>query len=248
MFEKEDLEKLIGTKEDLHSDLVNHIDKDTPLGDFLRHPLCISVYDESMNAYINASYLAKKAKADKAIKAKDWHEWVWLHERPFRLDAFLFISQDLPAKEYWSLLKDIWIDAEGPSVNQDVWLQLFTRKNYPGRRKMMTGKERRAYKEATSTLEINIYRGFGQNPDDEINREQGMSWTLSYEKAEEFAKRFITDIGTELDRDEEADIKPMIAEAVCKKEDVIAYFNSRDEQEIVIDPANVRILRTQEAL
>jgi len=40
----------------------------------------------------------------------------------------------------------------------------------------------------------------------------------------------------------------MVAEAICKKEDVIAYFDARDEKEIVIDPANVRILRTQETL
>ena len=113
---------------------------------------------------------------------------------------------------------------------------------------MMTGKERRAFHKATPTLEINIYRGFGQNPDDEINREQGMSWTLSYEKAEWFAKRFMTDVGASLDRDMESDIKPMVAEAICQKENVIAYFDSRDEQEIVIDPANVRILRTQETL
>ena len=247
MLKKEDIENLMGKQEDLHPDLVDHIDHDSPLGNFLKHPLYLSVYDESMNAYINTAYLSKKAQADKTLKDKDWKQWIWLHERPFRLDAFLYVSQDLPAKKYWNLLRDIWIDTEGPSVNQDIWLQLFARR-YPGRRKMMTGKERRAFHKATPTLEINNYRGFGQNPDDEINREQGMSWTLSYEKAEWFAKRFMTDVGASLDRDMESDIKPMVAEAICQKENVIAYFDYRGEQEIVIDPANIRILRTQETL
>ena len=243
----EDLIGLIGKEEELHPDLIDHIDSDSPLGNFLRHPLCVSIYHESMNAYFNNLYRTKRKQADAALKEKNWSQWIGLHERPFRLDALLYIAEDVPVKAYWKVLKHVWLDTEGPSVNQDIWLQLFTRR-YPGRRKIMTGKERRTLNNASETNEINIYRGYGEDPNDSIDRKNGLSWTLSYEKAEWFAKRFMTDVGAALDRELETNTKAMIAEAICKKDDVIAYVDGRQEQEIIIDPANIRILRTQEAL
>jgi len=243
--QQESLEELMGKTEDLHEDLIDHIDRDSPVGDFLRHPLLVTLYMEDMNAYYNYQYLGKRKQADKALKKKDWNRWIWLHERPFRLDAFLFICSDLPANTYWQLLRDIWIDVEGPSVNQDIWLELFNRP-YPKRRKMMTGKERRALYDAGKSGELNIYRGyvtgiddddsFNNDYEDSIDRESGISWTLDYNKAEWFAQRFLVKgrgVG-------------LVAEAICKPKDVIAYFESRGEKEIVVDPSKVRILRSQE--
>ena len=237
------LEELMNKKEELHEDLVDHIDEDSPIGVFLRHPLLMTLYVEDMNAYYNHQYLGKKKECDKALKNKKWNTWIWLHERPFRLDAFLFICRDIPAEEYWSLLRDIWIDTEGPGVNQDIWLELFNRP-YPKRRKMMTGKERRALASAgRASVELNIYRGYvdGLDPEDseyieeDRDRESGISWTLDYNKAEWFARRFLAG-GTGYG---------VVAEAICNPKDVIAYFESRGEKEIVIDPSKVRILRSQ---
>jgi len=234
-------EELMAKEEDLHKDLIDHIDHDSPMGEFLRHPLVVTPYIPQMNAYYNHLYLGKRKEADKALKKKEWHQWVWLHERPFRLDSFLFICSDLPANEYWELLREIWVDTEGPSVNQDIWLELFTRP-YPKRRKMMTGKERRTLSQASKSGELNIYRGFVTNVETEedyeedIDREGGISWTLDYSQAEWFARRFLV----------KGNGVGMVAEAICKPKDVIGYFESRGEREIVIDPSKIRILRSQE--
>ena len=241
--QKELMAELMNKKEDLHEELADHMDHDSPFGVFIRHPLLVTVHVEEMNAYYNYQYLGKRKQADKALKKKNWDRWIWLHERPFRLDAFLFICRDMPADEYWSLLRDIWIDTEGPGVNQDIWLELFNRP-YPKRRKMMTGKERRALSDAGRSGELNIYRGYvdGLDPEDseyieeDRDRESGISWTLDYNKAEWFAKRFLAG-GTGYG---------VVAEAICKPKDVIAYFESRGEKEIVVDPSKIRILRSQE--
>ena len=240
--QKELMAELMNTKEDLNEELIDHIDEDSPFGVFLRHPLLVTVYVEEMNAYYNYQYLGKRKQADKALKKKDWNRWIWLHERPFRLDAFLFICRDIPAKEYWTLLREIWIDTEGPGVNQDIWLELFNRP-YPKRRKMMTGKERRTLANEGRSGELNIYRGYVDGLDSEDSeyieedrdRESGISWTLDYNKAEWFARRFLSG-GTG---------HGVVAEAICKPKDVIAYFESRGEKEIVVDPSKIRILRSQ---
>ena len=240
--QKELMAELMNKKEDLNEELIDHIDEDSPFGVFLRHPLLVTVYVEEMNAYYNYQYLGKRKQADKALKKKDWNRWIWLHERPFRLDAFLFICRDIPAKEYWTLLREIWIDTEGPGVNQDIWLELFNRP-YPKRRKMMTGKERRTLANEGRSGELNIYRGYVDGLDSEDSeyieedrdRESGISWTLDYNKAEWFARRFLSG-GTG---------HGVVAEAICKPKDVIAYFESRGEKEIVVDPSKIRILRSQ---
>ena len=240
--QKELMAELMNKKEDLNEELIDHIDEDSPFGVFLRHPLLVTVYVEEMNAYYNYQYLGKRKQADKALKKKDWNRWIWLHERPFRLDAFLFICRDIPAKEYWTLLREIWIDTEGPGGNQDIWLELFNRP-YPKRRKMMTGKERRTLANEGRSGELNIYRGYVDGLDSEDSeyieedrdRESGISWTLDYNKAEWFARRFLSG-GTG---------HGVVAEAICKPKDVIAYFESRGEKEIVVDPSKIRILRSQ---
>jgi len=237
-------EELMAKEEDLHEDLIDHIDHDSPMGEFLRHPLIVTPYIPQMNAYYNYQYLGKRKEADKVLKKKDWSQWIWFHERPFRLDAFLSVCSGLPAKTYWELLREIWVDTEGPSVNQDIWLELFNRP-YPKRRKMMTGKERRALTQASESGELNIYRGFVTGVETEenyyeedIDREGGISWTLDYNKAEWFARRFLV----------EGNGVGMVAEAICKPKDVIGYFESRGEKEIVVDPSKIRILRSQEIL
>ena len=65
-----------------------------------------------------------------------------------------------------------------------------------------------------------VYRGvaIGRNPN-------GLSWTKSKSKAEWFSHRF----------DKNNNIG-YVQSAIADKQNVLAYFNSRDEDEIVVDP------------
>jgi hypothetical protein len=81
--------------------------------------------------------------------------------------------------------------------------------------------------------EFPVYRGFIGK------RGKGLSWTIDQSKAEWFARRFamLTHLG-----------QPRLMEGIVKKKDVLAYFNGWKEKEIVVDPANVRSLRTSAVL
>jgi len=233
----EDLKKHfdLGEAEELHSDLIEHIDQAGPLGAFLKHPIIFFAhYDEIFNAHINKMYIQKKKQTTKALKEKNWNRWIWFHERPYRLDAFMTICKDMKPKDYWPLLKETWIDSEFPGINKEIWLQLFTRK-YSDRRKLMSSKERRVLSDL-STNDIDIFRGYYGD-----EYQEGISWTLSYDKASWFAKRF----AGKNTPDEPMEAEPLVAEAVCNKKDILAYFNNKDESEIIIDPETVTIRRAQ---
>jgi hypothetical protein len=213
----------------LHPHLADHVEEVAELGPMLKHPLVFwTMYHEDFNDDINKVYKSKLKKIKQCYKSKNWSQFILLHERPYRLDAFLGICRDLSNKDYWSLLLSTWLDTEFPTINKEVWLQLFTRKT-PGKRKVMSSKERRVLRDLPDK-DIDIYRGYG----DEQHKD-GISWTLSYEKASWFATRFYKEA-------------PIVAEGICDKKDIIAYLNDREEEEIVIDPESVNVLRAQTVL
>ena len=220
----------LGKAEKLHPDLEACIDPEGPLGSFLQHPLVFfAAYDPVFNAHVNKLYSQKKKQANKARKDKNWDRFIFLHERPYRLDAYMDVCKEMNSSDYWTILKGIWIDAEFPGVNQEVWLHLFMRK-HTDRRKLMTGKERRVLN-TYPEKDMDVFRGYCGD-----EYQKGISWTASYDKASWFAKRFAGD-----DKSRE----PLVAEAVCDKKNVIAYFDGRKESEILIDPKNVTIRRAQ---
>ncbi|MBR9804656.1 hypothetical protein GYB59_24495 [bacterium] len=95
----------------------------------------------------------------------------------------------------------------------------------PGRQHLMDEEERQFLAELPD--EITIYRGYDFN-------QQGWAWTLNPEKAEFFARR-ATFFWSE----------SFVATAVAKTNDVIAYIGSREEDEIVIDPAHLDIVEVR---
>lgn len=70
---------------------------------------------------------------------------------------------------------------------------------------------------------VKIYRGLGSK-----SRRDGISWTLSKEKAEWFATRF-KDNGE-------------VLTAEANKSDILAFLNGRNEQEIIINPKKLKML------
>ena len=184
-----DLTKLMNTKEDLNPELVDYVEDPVEgLGlVFIKHPLINELYHEAMNAVINARYELKKEAVEEAREKGDWSGFVWLHERPFRFTALL----EALGTGYWDagnlteeeneLVESVWIDAENPGVNRDVWLTLFEA--------MPCGALDKLPKKFT------IYRGTGADDDN-----NGISWTLSKKVAKFFADRFRDD-GVVLERE-----------------------------------------------
>ena len=91
----------------------------------------------------------------------------------------------------------------------------------------MHADERKALRAMSDTLVI--YRGIAQG----LN-EMGWSWTLDYDKATWFARRF-----------QSADRIPVVLTGSVSRTDVVGYLTSRGEEEIAVDPEHVTLISTE---
>lgn len=221
----EEFRKHFGEPEDLHPDLEPWISESDFMGTVLKHPLVFSVpYHPMMNGQLNKQYAYKAQAIMEARETKNWNTYVYLHERPFRCDAFVRILRELDDEAYWSLLGDIWTDCENIYQNLQEWRQLLTA-DIPSPEHMMSEEDRAAFLELPETL--TIYRGYA-HPDGL----DGMSWTLDRERGEFFARRAVW----------RGSVGDKLAKGTCRRADVLAYHTERGESEIVVFPEHVTIL------
>lgn len=88
---------------------------------------------------------------------------------------------------------------------------------------MMTPKERMAL--ALLPGRVRAYRGCGPNG------KLGFSWTLKKKKAEFFAKRFSGING-----------RGAVISGSCNRRDILALFQGRNEDEVLVFPEKVAVL------
>ncbi len=135
-------------------------------------------------------------------------------------EYFCCLTLDKIAKKDWSkLFGEVYIMAiYGSSFqrllsDEDI-VALFT---IADRNSLMNKVELMRFNSLADTF--NIYRGFHNE-----NNKIGFSWGLSKDVAEMFAHRYN---------------KSSIIVCTAKREDVLAYFNDRQEEEIIVNPANI---------
>ena len=210
---EETLQRLLAeTNEPLHPDLAPFLELDGALGAQIRHPLVYQVPLFS-NGSANAYYLQKKKDLDRALEEKNFSQVVFLHERPYRLQAFMQVAHNLSDRKYWSILSAIWTDTENQWQNLGAWKRLLSSKRYH-RHFLMDDTEIQLLNSLPEL--VTIYRGCvkGQNED-------GLSWTLDKAKAKFFANRF----GRE----------GIILEREIPKSEIIAVFTGRGESEVICE-------------
>jgi hypothetical protein len=210
------------TPEALHPDLEKHVRRDNALGSCIHHPLVIQVFHvPQMNKMVNAQYANKLRAVAEARAAREWDRFVFLHERPYRLDALLQVLPKLTGtRKGWKLIEEVWTDAEGVGINFDAWETIFSS---GGARLMMNTKERRAFDVLPESVEV--YRGAKHK------HRRGFSWTLSREKAEWFAQRF--------------DMRGavLLSRTIAPARDALALLLGRGEDELLLRPHVARSLR-----
>jgi len=211
---------LVGIRETLHDNLLDYFDDDFRKVD---HPLIpsVTVSGAEHASELNEQYERKAILAEQALRDRDWSGYIQLHERPHRLDAFTYVVDELDDQSYWECLAEVWIDTEFPWQNQPRWSEYWNSKR-PAKEFAMSPEEREVLKGLPHVF--TIYRGVGKN-----GNSSGLSWTLSREKAVFFAHRFRGD---------------QLLTATAKRDDVHAYLNGRNEQEIVIESTAVQSRET----
>ena len=206
------LQHLMEIIEPLHPDLIPYFEADGALGAQVRHPLVYQVPLWS-NGSANAYYLQKKKDLEKAIAEKNFNRIIYLHERPYRLQAFISIAEELSDSKYWSILSGIWTDTENQWQNLEQWTELLSA-NRSSRHYLMDESEVQLLNSLPEF--VKIYRGCVKG----LN-EDGLSWTLDKAKAEFFANRFSKE--------------GIILEREIPKSEIIAVLLGRGESEVICE-------------
>lgn len=196
--------------EPLNADLVPYLEISNAGWAMLRHPLVYQVPFFS-NGSANAYYQQKKTAVEQALEKKNYKQFVWLFERPYRVEAFIKIADNLSDTDYWKLLSDIWVDTENQHAYIKEWKKLLGSKR-SNRHYMMVEEEDNILRSLAD--EVSIYRGCQKG----LN-EDGLSWTLDKSKAKFFANRFGK--------------KGIILERKIPKSDIVAVLLSRGESEVI---------------
>ena len=208
-----DIEKLMNTQVELNSHLLPYIDVSCVFLPMLRSPLVFCIpYIPTMNALLNSQYKYKTQMADEYLNKGDYEAYVFLHERPYRFQAFQKVISKLNDIQYWQILSSLWVDSENIWQNKCAWRQVF-KARIESRHYFMSVKDKKVFNELPDT--IDIHRGYtiGKN-------KSGFSYSLDYSKAEWFANRF--------------NKSGAVHSRTVSKSDVLAYTNQRSENEIII--------------
>jgi len=228
--QRQALEQLLATKEELDPELEMWVDLDGPLGPSIKHPLVFSiVHHPNLNALVNEQFRIKKEALAEAIAKGQWHRAVFLYERPYRVEAFADICWKLDAAEYWDLLREVWTDTENAWQHYDQWRELLSAD--VENREMMSSQDVRCVftlppERGGLAPRTRIYRGFSH--DEGLD---GFSWTLDQARAKWFARRAADLTG--------GGHPARVAAGWVAREHVIAHITDRDEQEIVVLPEHV---------
>jgi hypothetical protein len=178
----------------------------------IKHPLCFSIFHVPQQNYrMNQYYEWKTSAVQEALERKEYDTYVFLHERPYRLEAFTEIERYLKDEHYWKLLGEVWVDSENIWQNKVAWGYLLM-SDRSGKENFMNEDERAEFEKLPD--EFTIYRGYQPR-----KNKTGFSYTTDEKKAIWFANRFYKD-GEVLSRK-------------VKKCKVFAYLTRRNESEII---------------
>lgn len=224
------LKRLLESQEELCDELAEYLEEDGPLGPCIRHPLVYSIIHSPMhNGLVNEQFKAKTEAVARAVKDQKWSSYLYLHERPYRLDAFEAIESELDDATYWKLLGGIWTDTENMWAGKDLWRWCLQDRDADMRHLMMSDEERRALAEDHGDV-IRVYRGYTDSGDPD-----GFSWTTNSIVGKFFARRLAR-----------PNQRQYLATGLVDKANVIAFFDGRSEQEIVCLPEDVMEIQVTE--
>ena len=201
---------------------------------FVHHPFissCIvSIGREMINIVDNPEKLKEYQKAmEEAIDEGDLCGIYMLIRKPYRLTFLKYCEHYLSEKDLAEYFADAWVSSENPNQDANCSISYLTKMFKKCNKKyLMTEEDYAVYESLPDTL--TLYRGVsvGRNP-------KGLSWTQNIKTAEWFAHRF-----------DKPDKKGYIQVTTAKKSDILAYFNTRGEDEIVYNGNKSKITILEE--
>jgi hypothetical protein len=135
--------------------------------------------------------------------------------KPYLGVVFKYISDHLSNSDYAELLQYAWVSMENPNDDPNVshreWIQMLKKAD----QKILMGEDYNVFSNFKDI--VKVYRGTQS-----LSSTNGLSWSLSKDTAKWFATRFGKN--------------GKIQSAEIPKKNIVAYFNVRDEKEVVLNP------------
>ena len=189
---------------------------------FVNHPIfesgimysgnqCINLFDGGLDE-------ARKLYHQKISSISKTEDFLCIMRKAYYLTFLKYARSALSKTDFSRLLGTAWTEEEMP--NDDINVSVFQAARWfrsANKQVLMNPEEYQKYLELPDIF--TVYRGVtpGHNPN-------GLSWTHNLDKAKWFANRFG---------------KGYIRTGIVKKENVLAYFSRRGEEEIVVSPKNL---------
>lgn len=150
--------------------------------------------------------------------AKDVFDIVMLLNKAYYMTFLNMVENDVSPEDFGKLLQDCWVLQEFPNRDNNVGHRKLIKwfKKCP-KTSLMVDTELFTFDKLKQLDKLLVYRGV-----EEEGQPNGLSWTISKPVAQKFANRFHTNTS----RLYVMEINP---------ENILAYFNSRNEQEVIID-------------
>lgn len=144
-----------------------------------------------------------------------YHVYYLLNDS-YRLMFFDSVANFLSKEDYATLLGESWVSSEYANLDSNVTKkQMLEHFKKADKQALMSESELETYEDLNDT--ITIYRGVSSKQKKHVD---ALSWTTSFGKAKWFAERWD---------------KGVVYAATINKEDVFAYFDRKNEDEVVVD-------------
>lgn len=158
---------------------------------------------------------ARKAVEKQINEATNVLDFMMMINKPYLPAFFKFANFAMSQEDFANFLAQMWVVVEFPNADANIstsqFVGLFKKAN---KRILMEDADYHFYENLPNV--VKIYRGVRNG-----QKVKALSWTVDFETAKWFANRW--------------DGNGDVYEAEISKKDILAYFSTRNEAEIVVD-------------
>lgn len=153
--------------------------------------------------------------------------------KPYILQFLNITKEQISCRDFSESLIEGWVSDEyanqNTSVSREELLNMFLMADDEY---MIDNEDKKTYQTIKNSKEITIYRGVTEYNEKDVDK--ALSWTLDIDTALYFATRF-NQYGN-------------VYKAIIASDDVFAYTNIRNEQEVIINPNGLKDIRKNNEL
>lgn len=143
----------------------------------------------------------------------------YIIRKSYWLTFLKYIKKYLSKTDFSKLLAAAWVDSENPNEDVNVSIKtLISWYKFVDKSVLMDSEDYKIY--LSLPEKITVYRGVKPG-----GNEKGLSWTRNIKQAKWFADRF--------------EKNGYVLSATIDKENVLAYFDTRGEEEIIVDTSKL---------